>query len=103
MRAKEGAQTPQVPVAIDSVWTLNDPSAHSRPVGRLRNAFSVVATAKAPPRAVPGVEPFIRKRGTPHGSRLEQVRPVGERAIGCIKGLRRLQVRDGRREEAIEA
>lgn len=50
-----------------------------------------------------GIEPFIRKRGTPHGSGLGKVRWVVERTIGWVKGLRRLRVRYDRKAEAIEA
>jgi transposase len=50
-----------------------------------------------------GIEPFIRKRGAPHGSGLGTVRWVVERTIGWVKGLRRLRVRYDRRDEAIEA
>ena len=50
----------------------------------------------------PGIEPFVRKRGAPHGSGLGKVRWVMERTIGWVKGLRRLRVRYDRRDEAIE-
>ena len=49
-----------------------------------------------------GITPFIRKRGTPHGSGLGKVRWVVERTIGWVKGLRRLRVRYDRSDEAIE-
>jgi transposase len=44
-----------------------------------------------------GIEPFIGKRGTPHGSGLGKVRWVVERTISWIKGLRRMRVRYDRR------
>ncbi|QDT16751.1 hypothetical protein [Alienimonas californiensis] len=50
-----------------------------------------------------GVEPLIRKRGTPHGSGLGRGCWVVERTIGWPKSLWRLRVRYDRREEAIEA
>lgn len=40
-----------------------------------------------------GIEPFIAKRGTPHGSGLGKVRWVVERTISWLKGLRRMRVR----------
>jgi transposase len=40
-----------------------------------------------------GVEPFIAKRKTPHGSGLGKVRWVVERTISWLKGLRRMRVR----------
>lgn len=40
-----------------------------------------------------GIEPFIAKRGTPHGSGLGQIRWVVERTISWHKGLRRMRVR----------
>jgi transposase len=40
-----------------------------------------------------GVEPFIGKRKTPHGSGLGKVRWVAERTIRWLKGLRRLRIR----------
>lgn len=39
------------------------------------------------------IDPYIRKRGAPHGSHLGQVRWVVERSIAWLKGLRRLRVR----------
>jgi transposase len=40
-----------------------------------------------------GIEPFIAKRRTPHGSGLGKVRWVVERTISWLKGLRRLRIR----------
>src|SRR4051794_37318718 len=40
-----------------------------------------------------GIEPFVGKRKTPHGSGLGRTRWVVERTIGWIKGLRRLRIR----------
>jgi transposase len=40
-----------------------------------------------------GVEPFIARRGAPHGSGLGKVRWVVERTISWLKGLRRMRVR----------
>lgn len=40
-----------------------------------------------------GVEPFIAKRKTAHGSGLGKVRWVVERTIGWLKGFRRMRVR----------
>jgi len=50
-----------------------------------------------------GIEPFIRRRGAPHGSHLGRVRWVVERTISWIKGLRRMRVRYDRLDEAIVA
>lgn len=40
-----------------------------------------------------GIEPFIAKRRTAHGSGLGKVRWVVERTIGWLKGLRRMRIR----------
>jgi transposase len=40
-----------------------------------------------------GIEPYIARRGTPHGSGLGKVRWVVERTISWLKGLRLLRVR----------
>jgi transposase len=45
-----------------------------------------------------GIEPFIARRNTEHGSGLGKVRWVVERTIGWLKGLRRLRVRYDRLE-----
>lgn len=50
-----------------------------------------------------GIDPFIRKRNTEHGSGLGKVRWVVERTISWIKGLRRLRVRYDRSLPIIEA
>lgn len=50
-----------------------------------------------------GVEPHIRKRGTPHGSGLGKVRWVVERTVSWVKGLRRLRVRYDRRGDVVDA
>lgn len=48
-----------------------------------------------------GIEPFIRKRGEPHGSGLGRVRWVVERSLAWLKGLRRLRLRYDRSETVI--
>lgn len=50
-----------------------------------------------------GIEPFIRKRGTAHGSHLGRIRWVVERSISWIKGLRRMRVRYDRTDVIIDA
>ena len=50
-----------------------------------------------------GIEPFIAKRGTAHGSGLGKVRWVVERTIGWLKGLRRMRVRYDRLKVIQEA
>ena len=50
-----------------------------------------------------GIEPFIRKRGSTHGSHLGRVRWVVERTISWIKGLRRMRVRYDRKQIMIDA
>jgi transposase len=46
-----------------------------------------------------GIEPFIAKRRTAHGSGLGKVRWVVERTIGWVKGLRRMRIRYDRLQE----
>lgn len=48
-----------------------------------------------------GIAPFIRKRGTEHGSGLGRVRWVVERSLAWLKGLRRLRFRYDRSEPTI--
>jgi transposase len=48
-----------------------------------------------------GMKPFIRKRGTEHGSGLGRVRWVVERSLAWLKGLRRLRLRYDRSEAVI--
>jgi len=43
-----------------------------------------------------GIAPHIARRNTPHGSGLGKVRWVVERAIGWLKGLRRMRIRHDR-------
>ncbi len=50
-----------------------------------------------------GIEPFIRKRNSPHGSHLGKIRWVVERTISWIKGLRRMRVRYDRTAVMIDA
>lgn len=50
-----------------------------------------------------GIEPFIRKRQSPHGSHIGRIRWVVERTISWIKGLRRLRVRYDRKAIIIDA
>lgn len=50
-----------------------------------------------------GIEPFIRKQKSPHGSQLGTIRWVVERTISWIKGLRRIRFRYDRKRVAIEA
>lgn len=50
-----------------------------------------------------GIEPYIRKRNSKHGSHLGRVRWVVERTISWIKGLRRMRVRYDRSETTIDA
>jgi len=50
-----------------------------------------------------GIQPFIRKRGSTHGSHLGRIRWVVERTISWIKGLRRMRVRYDRKQIMIDA
>lgn len=50
-----------------------------------------------------GIEPFIAKRGTPHGSGLGKVRWVVERTIAWLHRFRRLRVRYERRADIHDA
>lgn len=50
-----------------------------------------------------GITPIIRRRGTPHGSHLGQVRWAVERTISWIKGLRRMRIRYDRHPTVIDA
>ena len=49
------------------------------------------------------VEPFMRRRGTPHGSGPGELQGAVERTIGQAKHLRRLRVLYNRTKELIEA
>jgi len=50
-----------------------------------------------------GIKPYIRKRGSEHGSHLGRIRWVVERTISWIKGLRRMRVRYDRSATTIDA
>lgn len=50
-----------------------------------------------------GIEPFIAKRGTAHGSGLGRVRWVVERTLSWLRRFRRLRVRYERRDDIHEA
>ena len=50
-----------------------------------------------------GIEPYIRRKGNPHGSHLGRVRWVVERTIGWIKKLHRLSVRYDRHDIILNA
>jgi transposase len=50
-----------------------------------------------------GIEPYIRRRRSGHGSHLGRVRWVVERTISWIKGLRRMRVRYDRSGTSIDA
>jgi len=50
-----------------------------------------------------GIEPFIRKRKSAHGSHLGKIRWVVERTISWIKGLRRMRIRYDRKSTLIDA
>lgn len=49
-----------------------------------------------------GIEPFLAKRGTEHGSGLGKFRWVSERTISWFRNLRRLRVRYERRDDIHE-
>ena len=50
-----------------------------------------------------GIEPFIRRRNSPHGSRLGRIRWVVERTISWFLGLRRMRIRYDRHPTIIDA
>ena len=50
-----------------------------------------------------GIESFIRRRNSNHGSHLGRIRWVVERTISWFLGLRRMQIRDDRHSTIIDA
>jgi transposase len=104
--ALTGANTPDIKMLFPLI--VNIPPVRGRP-GRPRSRPDSVYADRAydsqPARQLLqwlGIEPFLAKRRTPHGSGLGKFRWVVERAISWLHNFRRLRIRFERRDDIHE-
>lgn len=101
-----GANRPDIQYLLSLV--VNIPPVRGKqgsPRSRPDEAYADRAYDSEPARGILrwlGIEPFLAKRGTEHGSGLGKVRYVVERTISWLHNFRRLRVRYERRDDIHE-